>query len=335
MLSETTKIYNDEIKHEAARRFGADPDSLSELEGFENFVYACQVDGAPRILRVTHSLHRSQSHIRGELTWINDMAQRGVPVAAAQPSLAGNFTEAIPHPPSGTYFTATLFESAPGVILDDDPEAKARYWNTDLFEQWGEVLGQIHDHAQYQAPALKIQRPQWHEYDVLELDRFIPADQQRVLEVARAHLEKLHQLPKSPDCYGLTHADLTQWNFNVQDGKLMVYDFDSCEYGWFVKDLAVSLYYAGASYEGPDKDPFNQKFWQHLVKGYRRVRHISDDWLARLPDFLFLQRIILYAFSHQIMDPQNPAEDEVAYLKKARKIIEAGKEPIQIDFKGL
>ena len=242
MLLETRKIYNDEIKLEAARRFGIDPDSLAELEGFENFVYTGQVEGEPRILRVTHSLHRPEEHIRGEILWINDMATYEIPVATALTSVAGNFTEIIFHPVSHTYFTAALFVLAPGVILDDDPEAKARYWNSDLFEQWGEVLAKIHNHAQYQAPKLGIQRPQWDEYDVLDLEKFIPRDQKLILEVARTHLAKLHQLPKSPECFGLTHADLTQWNFNVHEGKLTVYDFDSTEYAWFVKDLAVSLY---------------------------------------------------------------------------------------------
>jgi Ser/Thr protein kinase RdoA (MazF antagonist) len=228
-----------------------------------------------------------------------------------------------------------MFVCAPGVTLDDAPEAKARYWNTDLFEQWGEVLAQIHNHAQYHAPKLGIQRPQWHEYDVLDLGQFIPLDQTLVLDIARAHLTKLRKLPKSPESYGLTHADLTQWNFNVHEGKLMVYDFDSAEYGWFVKDLAVSLYYAGASCEGQVEDEFNQKFLQHLIKGYRRFRPISDEWLARIPDFLFLQRIILYAYIHQLGDMVNPSEEDIAFLEKTRKILETAEEPIKIDFNRL
>jgi len=335
MLNETKKIFNDEIKLEAARRFRVDPGSLSELEGFENFVYACQIKGKPRILRVTHSLHRHQEHIRGELIWINDMAACGIPVAPAISSTAGCFTEIIPHQTSSTYFTAVLFVCAPGVILDDDPEAKARYWNSKLFEQWGEVLAQIHNHAQYHAPKLGIQRPQWDEYDVLDLKQFVPRDQKRIQDVALAHLEKLHKLPKLPESYGLTHADLTQWNFNVHEGKLIVYDFDSSEYGWFVKDLAVSLYYAGASFEGQAEDEFNQKFLQHLIEGYRQFRSISDEWLALIPDFLFLQRIILYSYIHQLGDLENPSEEDIAFLEKTRKILEAGEEPIKIDFKRL
>ncbi len=332
MRKETKTIYHDEIKLEAARRFGIDPASLDELEGFENFVYVGEIEAEPRILRVTHSLHRPAEHIHGEVTWVNDMAARGIPVAPALPSLTGNFTELIPHETSKTYFGATMFEYAPGVWLDDDLEAKKKYWNADLFEQWGEVMAQIHNHAHHHVPKLEILRPQWHEYDVLDLEKFIPANQIRVLENAHAHLEKLHDLTKSPEVYGLTHADLTQWNFNVHEGQLTVYDFDSAEYGWFVKDLAVSLYYAGASYEGEDQAVFNQEFLEYLVRGYRRVRPIHVDWLERIPDFLFLQRIILYSFCHQIWDLENLAKEERAYLEKTRQIIEAGEEPIKIDF---
>lgn len=331
MRRETEKIYTDSQKLEAARQFGIDPESLVALEGFENFVYACERDTQKYILRLTHSIHRPLAHIRGEVTWVNDMASHGISVAPAVPSIAGHVTEIIPHEPSNTYFSAVMFEYAPGVWLENDPVATTKYWNPALFEEWGQVMAQIHNHAQYQAPRLSIQRPQWHQYDVLELDKFIPADQIPVLEAARAHLEKLHALPRSPDTYGLTHADLTQWNFNVDEGKIIVFDFDSSEYGWFVKDLAVSLYYAGASYKGEDTEELNQTFFRHLVKGYRRIRDLSDEWLMRIPDFLFLQRIILYSFCYQIWDVENLTEDNLAYLENARKIIELQEEPISVD----
>jgi len=335
VLKETEAIYTNAITSEAARRFGFDPDGLKPLEGFENFVYACESGSGPHLLRVTHSLHRPVEHIQGEVAWVNNMAEYGIPVATSLPSLGGNFTEIIQAEESGTYFTAVSFQWAPGVLLDDHPAEKARYWNGDLFEQWGQVLGQIHNHAQFHARKLAIQRPHWHEYDVLNLERFIPADQARVLEVARSHLGKLHALPKSASVYGLTHADLTQWNFNVLEGLITVYDFDSTEYGWFIKDLAVSLYYAGASYEGSDLAAFNQVFIKKLVAGYRSVRPISDAWLERIPDFLFLQRIILYAFSHQIGSLDNPTEDDIAFLEKTRKIIETGEEPIKLDYSSI
>jgi len=263
------------------------------------------------------------------------MASHGIPVAPALRSQHDRFLEIIPHAASDTYFTAALFAYAPGVLLDDDPEMKAKYWKSALFEQWGSVIAKIHNHAQHNAPILEIQRPQWHAYDVLELEKFIPRDQTQLQKIAYAHLDKLNNLPRSSEVYGLTHADLTQWNFNVEGGQITVYDFDSSEYGWFVKDLAVSLYYAGASYEGENLEAFNQKFIEHLVRGYRRVRPISVDWLERIPDFLFLQRIILYSFCHQILDLQNLAEEDRAFLEKTRTIIETGDEPIKIDYGSL
>ncbi len=331
MRKETEKIYNDSLKLEAARRFGIDPESLVALEGFENFVFACERDAQKHILRLTHSIHRPIEHIQGEMTWVNDMASHGISVAPAEPSLAGYFTEIIPHEPSNTYFSAAMFGYAPGVWLDEDPKAMTKFWNPTLFEEWGQVMAQIHNHAQYQAPRLSIQRPQWYQYDVLALEKFIPADQVQVFEAARTHLEKLHALPRSPDTYGLTHADLTQWNFNVDQGKITVFDFDSSEYGWFIKDLAVSLYYAGASYEGEDIDEFNQIFFMHLVKGYRRIRDLSNEWLKFIPDFLLLQRIILYSFCYQIWDVENLTDENLAYLEKARKIIISREEPIKVD----
>jgi len=335
VLKETEILYTNEIKSEAASRFGIDPERLKPLEGFENFIYTCETEAESRILRVTHSLHRSLEYIQGEVSWVNSMAGVGIPVAPALPSLEGKLTEIIQDENSGTYFTAVSFQWASGVVLDDHPEKKTRYWNGSLFEKWGQVLAQIHNHAQFHARNLNIQRPQWHEYDVLNLEQFIPADQTRVLEVARSHLRKLHALPKTPLVYGLIHADLTQWNFNVYEGNITVYDFDSSEYSWFIKDLAVSLYYAGASYEGDDLDAFNQDFLKKLVKGYRRFRPLPDSWLERIPDFLFLQRIILYSYCYQLGYLDHPTEKDIAFVEKTRKIIESGEEPLKLDYSSL
>lgn len=335
MLKETENIYTDAIKSQAAHLFGFDADGLKLLDGNENYVYACETSAGPRILRVTHSLHRPVEHIQGEVTWVNNMAEYGIPVAPALFSQGGKLAEIIPDRASGTYFTAVAFQWAPGVLLDDYPEEKARYWNPALFEGWGQVMGQIHNHAQFHTRSLDIQRPQWHEYDVLDLKHFIPPDQTCLLEIVQNHLAMLQAFPKSASVYGLTHADLTQWNFNVHNGKITVYDFDSTEYGWFVKDLAVSLYYAGASYEGDDLDGFNQEFLKHLVSGYRRVRPVSDSWLEHIPDFLFLQRIILYAYCHQLGYLEDPTEENMSYLKKTRTIIESGEEPMKLDFTSL
>jgi len=87
--------FSDEVLSDAARRFGVAADSLRRLGDFENYVYEGTVDGVSRILRLTHSSHRSTDMVLGELEWINCLAENGVSVAKAFRSTSGNLAEEI------------------------------------------------------------------------------------------------------------------------------------------------------------------------------------------------------------------------------------------------
>lgn len=333
MLKEIADQFNDEILVEAARRYGANPEALTELEGFENYIYEYAHQGQDYILRIGHSLRRTAPYTMGEIEWLNYLADHGAPVARAIRSLDGRWLETIPSGESAGYFVVTSFERAAGHILDDVPEAKARYWNTGLFETWGRAMGAIHalsKEFRLSNPAFK--RQEWHEYDVLDLQAFIPPDQTLVLERASRHLDKLHTLPSDAGSYGLIHADLTQWNFCVDDGAITIFDFDSCEYSWFVKDIAVSLYYARASDENGDSQDFIHDFMYSFLKGYRRECDLEAHWLRLIPDFLMLQKIILYAFCYQILDMGNLSAEDQEFLLKTRQIIEENSLEVDFDF---
>ena len=75
--------YSDAILHETMARYAIAADQIEPGDGFESFIYRCQRDGTPAILRITHSLRRSPELIRGEVDWINYLAAGGATVAGA------------------------------------------------------------------------------------------------------------------------------------------------------------------------------------------------------------------------------------------------------------
>ncbi len=306
MLRQIATQFTDTILQQAASLYGAEPGDLTELEGFENYIYRFARKGQDLILRIGHTLHRSASHTRAEIDWLNYLVDRGLPVARPVVSQGGRWLEVIDPGRDQGHFVAVAFERAPGLILDDEPQAKARYWNGDLFEQWGAVMGRLHRAAtEYKDPSPKARRPEWHEYDVLALERFVPAEQTAVYAHARELMARLRALPTDRGSYGLIHADLTQWNFVVHEGKLTAFDFDSCEYAWFAKDIAVSLSYAVHSDER-DRSRFVPHFLSHFVRGYWREYDLPPWWLEQIPDLLRLQRLILYSFSYQLLRSRRP-----------------------------
>jgi Ser/Thr protein kinase RdoA (MazF antagonist) len=334
MLKQIATQYSEAILQRAAICYGARRGDLTELEGFENYIYSFRRDGQDLILRIGHTLHRSLPHTQAEIEWLNYLVGRGLPVARPVVSRAGRWLEVIDSGHNQGQFIAIAFERAPGAILDDEPRAKARYWNGDLFEQWGAVMGRLHRAAsEYSDPAPPARRPEWHEYDVLALERLIPADQSAVFAHARELMARLEALPTDRAGYGLIHADLTQWNFVVHRGKLTVFDFDSSEYAWFAKDIAVSLYYAVHS-DDQDRTRFVPEFMSRFMRGYWREYDLAPWWLDQIPEMLRLQRLILYALSYQLFDPDNPDPDCERYIAKTRPAIEQDLPVLDFDFAG-
>jgi Ser/Thr protein kinase RdoA (MazF antagonist) len=332
MLNQIAAQYSDTVLQKAASLYGAEPGDLAELEGFENYIYRFAQKDQELILRIGHTLHRSVPHAQAEIAWLNYLVGRGLPVARPVASPRGRWLEVIDPGCDQGRFVAVAFEQAPGAILDDEPQAKAAYWNDDLFERWGAVVGRLHRAAtEYKDPAPPVRRPEWHEYDVLALERFVPADQTAVYAHARELMARLRALPTDRANYGLIHADLTQWNFVVHEGQMTVFDFDSSEYAWFAKDIAVSLYYAVHS-DGRDRSEFVPHFLSHFLRGYWCEYDLASWWLQQIPDLLRLQRLILYALSYQLTDPENPDPDSERYIAKTRPAIEQDRPVLDFDF---
>src|SRR5690349_4518941 len=105
--------YNDSVLQEAMQRYGIAKHEIQPLDAFESFIYEFERGGKGFILRIGHSLRKSENLIRGEVDWINTLASGGVSVARAVPSAGGNLMEIIDDGQGGQ-FLATAFVKAPG-----------------------------------------------------------------------------------------------------------------------------------------------------------------------------------------------------------------------------
>jgi Ser/Thr protein kinase RdoA (MazF antagonist) len=186
------------------------------------------------------------------------------------------------------------------VVFDDAPALKDIYWKPPLFRDLGRLFARLHTRAQtYKLSNPKLKRQEWYEYDVVDIDRFAPAGETLVRERTHAIIDRLKQLPTTPDGYGLIHADLHLHNFCFAEGKITAFDFDNAEYAWFVKDLAVLLFYVARSVDKADRETEVHAFFAPFMEGYRELRPLGRDWMQHIPDMLKLQRSMNYALLHQ------------------------------------
>jgi Ser/Thr protein kinase RdoA (MazF antagonist) len=218
---------------------------------------------------------------------------------------------------------ATACEKARGVLGEELP---ADAWNDALIEELGRTTGRMHAIARTYAPADDLlKRPNWDEIG----NCFNPAGllddsqaevQKRLAEV----VERVNAFPRSKGGYGLIHADLHGGNFfvDVEGGTVTVFDFDDCCYGWYAMDIAMALFDMLVVHPRFDERTFAREFMRTYLKGYSREHRLSGFWIERIPDFLKLLEIGVYAQIYRHYDPSNTDSWVGKFMPNRRERIE-------------
>jgi Ser/Thr protein kinase RdoA (MazF antagonist) len=334
MNPELIRHFHEEIRDEAARRYGLEPADLAELTAFENFVYEGEnEDGTSIVLRISHSTRRTFDYTMGEVEFVRYLGAAGIPVAQPILSEGGRFLERIEDKDPGHHFVVTAFERAEGIVFDDAPPLKEMYWKPPLFRDLGRIFARLHNRAQtYKLSNPRYKRQEWYEYDVVDIDRFAPREETLVRERTWRIIERLKQLPRNPEDFGLIHADLHPHNFCFSNGKITVFDFDNAEYAWFIKDIAVLLFYVARFEDRGKRESAVAAFLGPFLEGYRELRRCERTWLETIPDLLALQRSMNYALFHQYRDPDVINDDVLDRWGRFRRDIEGDIPVLELDF---
>ena len=236
MADSHSLIIETEILQEAAHRYALTPDHFTPLMVDEGtHVYAFDYREQSCILKWMPSWEQTTEEIEASVDWVNYLAEHDMPVARAIPSAGNVLVEVIPV--VNGYVSVVAYERA----LGHRPEGSV--FDAALFRRWGAVMGKMHRLAgHYQSVRPSVHIPSW---DVSEqLGRAqIPAEQVEVQEKWDTLMQHLHTLPRDGDAYGLIHGDLQANNIVVADDRLTVIDFGACEESWFVRDIAIALYF--------------------------------------------------------------------------------------------
>ena len=321
--------FNDAVLNDVISRYGIDSHQIRPLDGFESFMYEFQRDGNGYILRVGHSLRRSPDMIWGEVDWINYLAAGGAGVSRAINSADGNLVEVVDDGYGGA-FLATAFEKAAG------RPAWEVGWNTGLYENYGTLLGGMHALSKDYRPGVdSCTRPQWDDHIMLDIEDHLPPDQSLVLERFRTLMLHLQALPKDRDSYGLIHFDAHAGNMFIDEhGTITLFDFDDCNYSWYINDIAIVLFYKAMGADHTTEHA--QEFMTHFLTGYRRENYLDPLWLKEIPYFLKLREIDLYAIIHRSFDVHNLDDPWIArYMEGRRQLIEDGVPYLDFDFESL
>ena len=257
----------------------------------ENAVFrVAAADGRDAVLRVHRHGYHSDAALRSELAWLEALHADGIAVPAAIPSAAGAPFEivqgaGVPEPRQVDMLTwmpgipiGTLEEGLNPAIVDVHA----------VFAGVGRLCARLHNRTEAWTPPAGFTRHAWDREGLVGPEplwgRFWEAavlgtEEHRLIERARASVrEALTAYGRSPQRYGLIHADFNLDNMLLDGERVIPLDFDDCGFGWHLFDLAT----VWTIYHGSD---LAEAIRAGVVEGYRRERDLPDEELAHLPLF--------------------------------------------------
>lgn len=287
MNKEILNLMNKDVLIEAAKKYNTTIWSLKFIGNNQNFVYEYTKKNIDYILRITHSSHRNEQQILGELEWILYLSENEIKVSKPVYSKNEFLIERIDI--DNGYFIVTSFEKAIGKKL-----LYPEFINNELvYERCGRLTGKIHALSKNYISLEMGKRNDWTQNFYL---KSITKDNNLFREYNLVK-DELRNLKKDKNNFGLIHGDINLGNFFVNQSQITLFDFDECQYSWFIEDIAIQLFYATYIFLDDSIDEREKcaaKFIKYFMKGYCTENNIDDNEIMHIPIFLRLREIIVY-----------------------------------------
>lgn len=306
-------------------------EDVKYIGGFESNVYTFIKSGTAYILKITHTFRRSVDYLMGEIYWLSFLEKSGLAVSAAVQSMQGRYVETIPVQDSTDEFLVMAYLMAPGNEITEVD------WKSSTFYQWGQLMGKMHALTKQYTLANPAYQRRTHMEDVQILVDGMGDMPRRIRDISAELIQRLSQLPKTEDVYGLVHSDLHHGNLFIQGKTLTAIDFDDCSYTWFANDIAIALYYALwiPKREITDKSQFIKEYLTSFLEGYEQELVFERSWLQYFHDFFRLRHLTLYIVLHRSWDLTNLSERQKSLLKQYSDDLFENRRVVDFDFSTL
>lgn len=278
-------------------------DTVEHLGGFHNHVYLIK-GNKDFILRISSIQHRSFNDTIGEIDFLRYLNDGGASISHPLQGLDGKYV--YEEEQDDCLWVVTAFSIAKGL----DWRSRGNDENHRLI-QIGKTIGSIHKLSRAYKPFDRLLRRYWNEsqhlakaYEIFR--KYSP----QLAEVYLKYLNIMKLLPRDDDCFGLVHGDFLFSNYNIHGNEVVVFDFDECEYSWFVYDIAVCMYYyllGGDPSELPGKVEEAEEMLYFLLYGYLQEYTIDAYWIKNIDLFFKMREFVLLS---TILEDESPDKME-------------------------
>jgi Ser/Thr protein kinase RdoA (MazF antagonist) len=271
-------------------------------------------------IRVHREAYHTKRGIECELAWMRALREEGgVPTPKPVAALDGDEIQSIDAPSIPNPRYCVLFEWIEGEPPDESQLIEP-------FKRLGEVTARTHRHSKAWRLPPNFERLTWDYETALgarpNWGRWEAApglDDERTRLIARTCeliRRRLDAYGKSPDRFGLIHADFRLANLIIYEGDTRVIDFDDSGFGYYFYDLATALSFMEERPEVPE-------LIEAWLEGYRRVLPVSRAEEEEIQTFLLLRRILILAWMGSHAETELAKELGVPYTNETLPLAEA------------
>ncbi len=272
--------------------WGIDGATLSLIKHRENAVYRVETSGGAKFaLRVHRPHYHSMAELRSEILWMSALTDAGVYTPAVVPAQDGESIKVLSPEGQDESFQIDILAWADGTPIGSLEDGSTPDADTlaGIYKKLGQLMARVHKqvigwekpedftrHA-WDLDGLTGPDPFWGRYWELEI---LSDEQQELMVKVREKLRAiLTEYGTDPDRFGLIHADFMPENILVNGDDVRVIDFDDAGYGWFMYDIATSVFFEA-------DEPYFEQIVGALFEGYLSERELSEEHMAMLPVFM-------------------------------------------------
>ncbi len=274
-----------------SKQFVPEVISAENLSGFHNHVF--RINGRTGfILRVSLISHRSSDDTMSEIDFLRYLIDNGATIAHPLQGLDGRFVYEFQQDNINSIVSA--FSIAKGYDwLNRAPDGD----DPNRLHQVGRTIGKIHQLSKSFQPVGKKLRRQWYQSQHLTQAEAVFQNSNPLLASAYStYVLAMNQLPKTKESFGLVHGDFLFSNYHADGDTIVVFDFDECEYSWYVYDIAVSMYYyllGGDPSQLPTKVKEAEELLYSLLSGYLLETKLDRFWVENINLFFQMREFVL------------------------------------------
>ena len=300
LMPDEQAVKIESLVFKATTHWGITNPGVALLKYRENAVYAITDPGtgSKYAMRIHRPDYHTDDALRSELQFMKALDDAGIHTPPVIPTQDGELFITVSHPdvpePRQVDILGWVEGEPIGTIENDAGASLEEVRKNHIIA--GKIAARIHNFTQTWEVPQGFSRRHWDEeglygdqghFGCFRKFNMLTDDQRALLVKARDAVSKeLAAFGKSPDRYGLTHADFLPENLLADGEDVRIIDFDDCGFGWHLMDIATSLFFLIG------EEPYDAAY-EGIIEGYRSERDLPDDHLVLLPTF-FLARGLNY-----------------------------------------